>query len=73
MLGFAEHLSVFPIEFHKFNNSVGRMQDSVYHLTLKSHFISDFCTKCQDVVLRKHDVFMNVNAQPYELICIFNP
>ena len=45
MGGFAEHLSVLPIEFHKFNNSEGQMQDSVYHLTLKSHFISDFCTK----------------------------
>ena len=33
------------IEFHKFSNSGGRMQDSVYQMTLKSHFISDFCTK----------------------------
>ena len=45
MWGFAKHLSVFPIEFHKFNNSEGRMHDSVYRLTLKSNCISDFCTK----------------------------
>ena len=37
-------LSVFP-EFNKFNNAGARMQDSVYHITLKSHFISKFCTK----------------------------
>ena len=33
-------LSVFP----KFNNAGARMQDSIYHMTLKSHFISKFCT-----------------------------
>ena len=38
-------LSVFPNEFNKFNNTEAQMQDSVYHMTLKSHFISDFCTK----------------------------
>ena len=32
-----------------------------------------FAPKRQDVALRKHDVFMNVNALPYELNCIFNP
>ena len=37
MLGFAEHLSVFPIEFHKFNNS-GRMQDSVLSFDIKISF-----------------------------------
>ena len=58
MRGFAEHLSVFPIEFHKFKNSERRMQDSVYYLTLKCHFVSGFCTKTS----RKHDVDMNVNA-----------
>ena len=35
-------LSVFPNEFNKFNNTEARMQDSIYHMTLKSHFISDF-------------------------------
>ena len=34
-------LSVFPNEFNKFNNTGARMQDSIYHMTLKSHFISN--------------------------------
>ena len=38
-------LSVFPNEFNRFNNTEARMQDSVYHMTLKSHFISKLCTK----------------------------
>ena len=39
-------LSVFPNEFNKFNNTGARMQDSIYHTTLKSDFIySYFCTK----------------------------
>ena len=38
-------LSVFPNEFNEFNNTGTRMQDSIYHMTLKSHFISKFCTK----------------------------
>ena len=38
-------LSVFPNEFNKFNNTGARMQDSIYHITLKSHLISKFCTK----------------------------
>ena len=38
-------LSVFPDKFNKFNNTGARMQDSIYHMTLKSHFISKFCTK----------------------------
>ena len=38
-------LSVFPNEFNKFNNTGARMQDSIYHMTLKSHFISKICTK----------------------------
>ena len=38
-------LSVFPDEFNKFNNTGARMQYSVYYTTLKSHFISKFCTK----------------------------
>ena len=35
-------LLVFPNEFNKFNNTGARMQDSIYHMTLKSHFISEF-------------------------------
>ena len=38
-------LSFFPDEFNKFNNTGARMQDSIYHMTLKSHFISKFCIK----------------------------
>ena len=38
-------LSVFPNEFNKFDNTGARMQDSIYHMTLKLHFISKFCIK----------------------------
>ena len=38
-------LSVFPNEFSKFNNTGARMQDSIYHTTIKLHFITKFCTK----------------------------
>ena len=38
-------LSGFPNEFNKFNNTGAQMQDSIYHMTLKSHFISKFCPK----------------------------
>ena len=37
-------LSVFPNQLHKFNNTGVRMQHSIYHMTLKSHFTSEFCT-----------------------------
>ena len=38
-------LSVFPNKFNKFNNIKARMQDSIYYMTLKSHFISKACIK----------------------------
>ena len=38
-------LSVFPNKFCKFNKTGARMQDSVYHMTLKLQFIHDFRTK----------------------------
>ena len=38
-------LSAFPNEFNKFNNTGARMQFSICHMTLKSHFIRKFCTK----------------------------
>ena len=38
-------LSVFPNEFNKFNSTGAQMHDSIYQMTLKSHFISKFCTK----------------------------
>ena len=33
-------LSVFPNEFNKFNNTGARIQDSIYDMALKSHFVS---------------------------------
>ena len=38
-------LSVFHNQFNKFNDIGARMQDSIYHMALKSHFISKICTK----------------------------
>ena len=41
-VGEKEHLiGFFPNEFNKFNNTGARMQGSIYHMTLKSHFISN--------------------------------
>ena len=45
MRGSAEHLIVFTKEFNKFNITGARVQDSIYHMTLKSHFINRICTK----------------------------
>ena len=42
MWGFVEHL---PNKFNEVNNTGVLMQDSIYHMTLKSHLISYFCTK----------------------------
>ena len=40
MRGFVKHLIGFPTTgFNKFNNTRARMQDSIYHMTLKSHFL----------------------------------
>ena len=38
-------LSVFPNVFNKSNNTGARMQDSIYHMALKSHSISDLAPK----------------------------
>ena len=35
----------FHNEFNKFNNTGAQMQYTLYHVALKSHFISKFCTK----------------------------
>ena len=43
MRDYAEHLIGFPNSFNKFNNTGARVQDSIYHMTLKSHFIRKFC------------------------------
>ena len=55
-------LSGFPNEFNKLNNTGERMQNSIYHMTLKSHFISKLALKGHDFAIRKCDVFMDVNA-----------
>ena len=34
-------LSVLPNEFNKFNNTGARMQNCIYHMTLKSYFIHE--------------------------------
>ena len=38
-------LSISSNEFNKFNNTGTRMQDSIYHMTLKSHLVRDFRIK----------------------------
>ena len=56
-------LSGFPDEFNKFNNTGVRMQDSISHMTLKSHFHY------------KRYLHQNVKISPLEkeVICIFDP
>ena len=49
------------------------MQDSVYHMPLKSYLINDFR---EHFAIRKRDVSVEVNAQHkkcIKVICIFNP
>ena len=38
-------LSISSNKFNKFNKTGRRMEDSIYHMTLKSHFIRDFSIK----------------------------
>ena len=52
--------SIFPDEFNKFNNTGARMQDSIYHMTLKSHLLANFALKSRDYGFRKCDVFIDV-------------
>ena len=56
-----EALSDFPNDFNSFNNTGAWMQDSIYHMTLKSHFSSKFVLKRHDLVIRKRGVTMDVN------------
>ena len=39
MRGLSSILSLFRIEFIKFNNTRARMLYSIYHMSLKSHFL----------------------------------
>ena len=55
-------LSGFQNNFNELNNTGVWMQDSIYYMTLKSHFISKFCTKSNNFAIRKCDVFMEANA-----------
>ena len=56
-----EALSDFPNDFNSFNKTGAWMQDSIYLMTLKSHFISKFVLKRHDLVIRKRGIFMDVN------------
>ena len=38
-------LSISSNDFNKFNNTGARMQDSIYHMTLRSHLIRDLRIK----------------------------
>ena len=49
------------------------MQDSINHMTLKSHFISNFAPKHHHFGIRKRDFFMDVNAKHYSELGIGNP
>ena len=57
-------LSVFfnPNEFNKLNNTGARMQNSIYHMTLKSILVAIFAQTCQDFALRKRGVYMDVKS-----------
>ena len=38
-------LSISPNEFNQFSNTGAGMEVSIYHMTLQSHLIHNFCTK----------------------------
>ena len=38
------------------------MQDSIYHMALKSHLLANFTLKRRDFGFREYDVFMDVNS-----------
>ena len=50
-----------PNNFNSFNNTGAWMQDSIYHMTLNSHFSSKIVLKRHDLVIRKRGVTMDVN------------
>ena len=56
-------LSVFPNEMNKLNNTGALMQDSIYHLTLKSLILlAYFALKRHNFTIRTCDVFMDASA-----------
>ena len=44
-------LSLFHNEFNKFNNTVARMLDSIYHTTFQILNFGFLARKCQDIVI----------------------
>ena len=64
-------LSISSNEFNKFNNTGGRTQDSIYHMTLKSHFIRDFRIKTSRFRHKKTRRFLWTSV--HNVICIYNP
>ena len=60
-------------EFNKFNNIGARMQDSIYHMTLKSHLICDICIKTSRFRHKKMQRFNGRQRITLQVICLFNP
>ena len=49
------------------------MQDTIYHMTPKSHFSSKFVLKRHDLVNRKRGILYRRQPIMLSVICIFNP
>ena len=75
MQGFVEHLIGFPNEFNKFNNTGAQMQDSIYHMTLKSHFNANFAPNITTLPLKKRCFYghQHIMLRRNDIICICNP
>ena len=64
MPGCSEHHIVFLAfrnEFNKFNYIRAQMQDSIYHMTLNSHFIQDISTLVKLTLLRTSVHYVRLN------------
>ena len=67
-------LSIFPNEFNKLNNTGARMQDSIYHMTLKS-YLTQFSHQKDRILPLEHATFygrQHIKLR-IEVTCIFNP
>ena len=49
------------------------MEDSIYHIHKNRILFANFAPKRHDFANKKRDVFMDVNAKRYDVICIFTP
>ena len=58
-------LSFFRIKFNKLNNNSGRIQYSIYHMTLNCHFISYFVVKNNVSAKSKLKVVQDVTPLRY--------